>query len=378
MAKDTAYTVNPDDPRLTAITKEENKAIKDVDVTYGKMIGSTDKFYKDQITAAEDYGKEQTKIQNEALDLTIQGIEQDKAELKEDYTKEQSGAYVDWQKQSNQYGVNAEKMASAGLAGSGYSESSQVSMYNTYQNRVATARQTYVRAKADYDLAIAQARNQNSSVLAEIAYNTLQTKLQLSLEGFQYKNQLIKELSDKKLAIKESYWSRYSDTVSQIHNENVLAETIRANKADEDYKNKTLAETIRANKADEAYKTKSLKLEQDKFAYQKKTDEEAKVRKNVANTNHKTSRKTYVKKQTNDEKKINGVTKTTKKTTKGSGTTKINMQSVLDLGMGPVSAQKLVDLENRGIITSYVSGGQTYFKMSPAAMKQKQLYSRLG
>lgn len=271
--KDTAaYTVDYDDPRLTAIKSEETTDINDVKKTYGDMIKGSDKFYDEQKKAAENYGKQQTEIANKNLELTIQGIEQDKAELKEDYTKEQSGAYVDWQKQSGAYGANAEKMAAAGLAGSGYSESSQVSMYNQYQSRVATARQSYVRAKADYDLAIADARNQNSSILAEIAYKTLQTKLQLSLEGFQYKNQLITELTDKKLAIKDSYWSRYTDTLNAIIAENKMRmENDQFNKS-HDLQVKQYNETVRANKADEAYKNAVLALDKEKFAYTKSQD----------------------------------------------------------------------------------------------------------
>lgn len=284
-SKEPNYTVNYDDPRLTAVQKQEKTEINNIDETYGDMIADTDKFYEDQITAVENYGKEQTKIQNEALDLTIQGIEQDKKELQEDYTKEQSGAYVDWQKQSNQYGVNAEKMASAGLAGSGYSESSQVSMYNTYQTRVATARQSYVRAKADYDLAIAEARNQNSSILAEIAYKTLQTTLQLSLEGFQYKNQLISELTTKKLEIKSLYWQKYQGVLDQINKEKTLAEQVRQFNESHALQVKQYNETVRANKADEAYKNAVLSLDKEKFAYTKSKDSKSSGNKTVKSGN---------------------------------------------------------------------------------------------
>ncbi|UKI57826.1 MAG: hypothetical protein L6V81_11235 [Clostridium sp.] len=90
-------------------------------------------------------------------------------------------------KESNRYGANAEKEASSGLRNTGYSESSQVSMYNQYQNRVSTAREVYINATKNYDRSITQARITNNSKLAEIAYDALQKELELGLNGFQNK-----------------------------------------------------------------------------------------------------------------------------------------------------------------------------------------------
>jgi hypothetical protein len=134
---------------------------------------------------------------------------------------------VDWQKQSNQYGANAEQMAAQGLAGSRYSESSQVSMYNTYQNRVTAARESYQQAVLNYNNAITEARLQNNSLLAEIAYNAFQQQLELSLQGLQYKNQLILDKTAKKLEVDQMYHNRYQDVLAQINYENSMAEQIR-------------------------------------------------------------------------------------------------------------------------------------------------------
>ena len=128
----------------------------------------SDKYFQEQISATEKWGAEQKKNQQAQTDFAIEKIEQQKDQTQKDYTKEQSGAYVDWQKQSNQYGAEAEKMASSGLQNTGYSESSQVSMYNTYQNRVATAREVFSQAVLAYDNNIKEARLQNNAVLAEI------------------------------------------------------------------------------------------------------------------------------------------------------------------------------------------------------------------
>ena len=145
----------------------------------------------------------------------------------EDYTKEQSGAYVDWQKQSNAFSADAEQKAAAGMSNTGFSESSKVGMWNTYQNRIASAREAYSRAVLNYDNAIKDARLQNNSVLAEIAFGALQQQLELSLQGFQYKNQLLLDKTNQKLTLENTYYQRYQDVLNQINTENALAEQIR-------------------------------------------------------------------------------------------------------------------------------------------------------
>jgi hypothetical protein len=142
-------------------------------------------------------------------------------------------------------------MASAGLRDTGYSESSQVSMYNTYQNRVAVARESFNRAVLNYDNAIKDARLQNNAVLAEIAYNSLEKQTELAVQNFQYKNTLITQKTDKKLETKNMFHNWYQDVLGQINTEKALAE-----------------ETRQFNE--------QMKLEKEKFKYQKKKDAEAK------------------------------------------------------------------------------------------------------
>lgn len=219
--------VNYDDERFGQVEAEKNQAMTELEQTYGGMINESDDYYQAQIDASEQWAETQNQLQQEQTDFNIEQIEQQKDQAHKDYTKEQSGAYVDWRKQSNQYGTEAEKMASAGLQNTGFSESSQVSMYNTYQNRVATARETYNRAVLNYDNAIKDARIQNNAALAEIAYKALQTQLELSLQGFQYKNQLILDQANKKTELDNIYHSRYLDVLNQINHENAMAEEVR-------------------------------------------------------------------------------------------------------------------------------------------------------
>lgn len=221
------YEINYNDQKFLEVEADKQKALNNIDTTYGEMIGSVDEYYNKQIDAAQNWADKQSQLQQERTDFTIEQINQQKEQAHKDYLQEQSGAYVDWQKQSNQYGANAEAMAAQGMAGSGFSESSQVAMYNTYQNRVATARQSYDTAVMNYNNSMKEAQLQNNSVLAEIAYNTLQTQLELSLQGFQYKNDLVISQTNKKLEVENQYYNRYQDVLAQINKENALAEQVR-------------------------------------------------------------------------------------------------------------------------------------------------------
>lgn len=267
------YDVNYNDERFTKVTDEKNAALSEMEKTYGGMISDSDGFYQQQIDATERWGQEQKKNQQAQTDFAIDKIEQQKAQAQQDYIKEQSGAYTDWQKQSNPYGVDAEKKADMGMANSGYSESAKVAMYTAYQNRVVAAREVFNRAVLNYDNAIKDATLQNNSALAQIAYQTLQKSLELSLQGFQYKNTLILEKANKKTELEQMYHERWQDVLDQINRENALKEEVRqhneqmAEEKRQFNQNQDLARRqLEAQKANQAAQ---LALEREKFAWQK-------------------------------------------------------------------------------------------------------------
>ena len=274
------YSINYDDERFVEVEQDKQQALTDVENTYGGMISEADKYYQAQIDASKEWADKQSQLQQENTDFLIEKVEQDKAQAQKDYTKEQSGAYVDWQKQSNQFGANAEQMAMNGMANTGYSESSMVSMYNTYQNRVATARESYNKAVLNYDNNIKEAILQNNSKLAEISYQALQTQLQLALEGFQYKNNLLLEQMNKKQEVDNQYYNRYQDVLAQMNQENALAEEIRQFEANYELQVKEYEEQIRQfNEEMERLKKKDAEehaLELEKLELQKKQLEEEK------------------------------------------------------------------------------------------------------
>ncbi len=224
---ETNYDINYDDKRFTQVESDKTEALSEIEKTYGGMINDSEKYFTDQIDASKQWAETQKQNQQAQTDFAIEKIEQQKAQAQKDYTKEQSGAYVDYQKATGAYGAEAEQMAAGGLTGTGFAESSQTAKYVAYQNRVATARESYTRAVLNYDNAIKDAQLQNNSVLAEIAYNALKEQLSLSLEGFKYKNSLVLEKAAKKTEAENTYYGRYKDVLNQINQENALAEEVR-------------------------------------------------------------------------------------------------------------------------------------------------------
>jgi len=215
------------DPRFQQVINEQNQAVANLNSRYNEFINQSDQYYAEAAKAAEDYGNKQAQIQQQNTDFMIEKINQSKEQAEKDYVKEQKGAYADWQKQSNAYGVHAEQLAAAGLRNGGYSESSQVSMYNQYQNRYTTARESYNKATLEYDNSIKEAQLTNNAKLAEIAYQALQTKLEITLNGFQYKNQLIANQLSEQQKLNDTYYNRWQDVLKQVNYEQEQAESKR-------------------------------------------------------------------------------------------------------------------------------------------------------
>lgn len=373
------YDINYDDKRFTEVESDKKQALSDLEKTYAGMINNSDKYYQAQIDASKQWADKQTQLQNEQTDFAIEQIEQQKAQTKKDYIKEQSGAYVDWQKQSNQYGANAEEIAAGGMTNTGFAESSQVSMYNTYQNRVATARESYNLAVLNYNNSIKEAQLQNNSVLAEIAYEALQKQLELSLQGFQYKNQLILDKANKKTELDNVYYARYQDVLDQINTENALAEEVRQYNA-------TLAQQQAALEEEKRQHNETLALQKAQLDEEKRQFNATLAAKSSSSSSKSSSSGSKISKSSGKSgsgssgvksisSKTASVANSAKKKTETSQ--KDTMSSILALGYGPISASKLNSLVQSGVVEEYTSNGKTLFRNSASTIKQKMLFNKL-
>ena len=213
---DGGYSVNYEDERFTNVTNEQATKETELNQTYDNILNNSDQYYQNQIQATKDYANQQSELQQQQTDFAIQKIEQDKAQAQQDYTKEQKGAYVDYMKQTKS---NAQNMANSGLSNTGYSESSIVSMYNQYQNRVGTAKESLNQTIMNYNNGIQQAILANNEKLAEIAFTALQTENQLNQQAFEYKNTIILQKEQALQKLNDTYYARYQDVLGQINNE---------------------------------------------------------------------------------------------------------------------------------------------------------------
>jgi hypothetical protein len=237
--------VNYNDSRFQEVEQEKNQALSETKNTYDQMVNDSQSYYQQQIDASKDWANKQTELQQAQTDFVVEKVEQAKQQAEKQYTREQKGAYTDYQKATSQYGVNAEQLAAQGLNQTGYSESTRTNAYNTYQNRYTAARESYNQAILNYDNSIKEAQLANNSALATIAYEALQQQLELSLQGFQYKNQLLLQKLDAVNQTEDRYYQRWQNVQQQINTENAQAEQIRQYNESKALQEKSLAEQIR-------------------------------------------------------------------------------------------------------------------------------------
>lgn len=349
-----AYEIDYNDKRFKEVEKVEKQALKESDKMYNGMISEADSFYEGQSQKWDDWNKGQADLINKQTDFTINKVEQEKEQAKKDYLKEQSNAYVDWQKQSNSYSANAEEMAASGLMNSGYSESSKVAMYNAYQGRVAMAREVYNKALLNYNNSITEARLQNSSALAQIAYQTLVQQSELALQGFQYKNSLLIDKANRQMQINEMYNNRWQNVLQQMNTENSMAEQVRQY-------NESLAEERRQFNEQMSFKMggggRNSGYNNDnsgKIKLGDAGDDEI-----VLDGGSSTLDEIIDRGRPKTEKEIK------EQTEKQEKQLPISMSSVTDLGLGQISSGKLAELEASGDIIGEDNGsGLKVFRWS--------------
>ena len=420
--KNQTYEVDRNDERLNQVNDAKDKKLSEVTETYNGLIAENP--YDGMVEATKKWEETQTDILNQKTDFTIQQIEQQREQAQKDYTKEQAGAYVDWRKQSNQYGTEAEKMASAGLSNTGFSESSQVSMYNTYQNRVATARESLSQAMLNYDNAIKDAQLQNNAALAEIAMQSLQKQSEYILQGVLRTEQLKLALEDKKMEVEKFYsdewwkqyeylnqevqrdwetdqnelkllWQKEENAIDRAHDlerdriNNEFAEKLEGIKHDYDIKllnaktekdkevatheyNLAMQKLEEEHKNDLAILDKQLANEKDLLAYQKSLNSASLT---GGNSGSSGSKKTTTKQTTtasiNKGLVNSGQAKTISQYEKNNSakSTNATMDSILALGYGPISATKLNELVASGVVEEYTKNGVTLFRKKVKSLR---------
>lgn len=222
-----SYNVNYDDERFTQLEQEKQSELNKYNQTYDALIDERNQFTNQQQNLVDKWQQTQEQIANDNLNHQINLYNQQKDQAEKSYQREANASYIDYLKETSNQSVSRENLAQNGLSNGGYGESSKVSMYNTYQNRIASARQSKETAMLEFNNAIEQARLTNNATLAENALTALKQKMDILLDGFNYKDAATQNKLNWQYQVNNDYYNRYKDVESQINYENEQAEAIR-------------------------------------------------------------------------------------------------------------------------------------------------------
>ena len=146
-----------------------------------------DKVMQQQNSLLQQQEQKSNEIVNLGLQKQQAQVDKQKAEYEQEATKAGKQLYTDYRKASNPYGATAEQLASQGLNRSGYAESTQTQLYNTYQKNATTLMVETQRLKADADFQMNQAYMEADIQKAQNAIAIYQQKAQLALQEYEMK-----------------------------------------------------------------------------------------------------------------------------------------------------------------------------------------------
>ncbi|MFG6319605.1 MAG: hypothetical protein K1W33_07130 [Clostridia bacterium] len=182
----------------------------------------------------ENLDKQKTignEIIDKGLEKTQNEVNKQKREYEEDATKTGKALYVDYKKASNPYGVTAEQMAERGLNKSGYAESSQVNMYNSYQKNVTELINNTNKLKAEADFKMNQAYLDADVQKAQNELDIYKQRMELRLTEYEFKvNRDHFEYQKERDRVADEQWEKsYQLQVQQADLQRQQAQQSQAN-----------------------------------------------------------------------------------------------------------------------------------------------------
>lgn len=128
---------------------------------------------------------------NQIIDLGLQKtqaqVDKQKTEYEQEAVKAGKQLYTDYRKASSPYGATAEQLASQGLNRSGYAESTQTQLYNTYQKNATNLMVETNKLKAEADFQMNQAYLDADIQKAQNAITIYRQKAELALQEYEMK-----------------------------------------------------------------------------------------------------------------------------------------------------------------------------------------------
>lgn len=168
-----------------------------------------DKLTNEQNTMLDESLKQQQDIVNKQTQMNIDALEKNKAEVDQQANKVNQGLYTEYKKATNPYGVNAEQLYARGLGNSGYAETTQTNLYNTYQKNVTDTVNNAQKLKSDFDFQINQARQTGDITLAQNALQIYMQKMQLLTQEYELRNNREQYLYQKEQdALAQNNWEK--------------------------------------------------------------------------------------------------------------------------------------------------------------------------
>lgn len=153
--------------------------------------------------------QQQQDITNKQTALNVAELERNKQEIDKDVDKTNKALYAEYRKATNPYGQNAENLASRGLGNSGYAETIQTNLFNTYQKNVTDTLNNARNLKSDFDFQISKARQTGDITLAQNALAIYNQKMQLLTKEYELRNNKEQFLYQKDQdALAQSNWEK--------------------------------------------------------------------------------------------------------------------------------------------------------------------------
>ncbi len=143
---------------------------------------------KNQNSMLDESLQKQQEITNQQTQMNIDELNRNKEEIDKDVTKTNKALYTEYQKNKNPYGANAEQLYTQGLGNSGYAETTQTNLYNTYQKNITDTLNNARELKSNFDNEISRARQTGDITLAQNALEIYKQKMQLLSQEYELRN----------------------------------------------------------------------------------------------------------------------------------------------------------------------------------------------
>jgi len=180
-----------------------------------------DKLTSQKQTMLNEALKQQNDIVNKQTQMSVDNLERQKADIEKNATQTNKALYQDYKKTSNPFGAQAENLASQGLGNSGYAETTQANLYNTYQQNITSTLNNARDLKADVDFQIQQARQTGNITIAQNALELYRQRMQLLSEEYELRNNREQFLYQKEQdALSQNNWEREFAYNRQVNDRN--------------------------------------------------------------------------------------------------------------------------------------------------------------